>query len=200
MEGFLHRRCGGRYAPATETVTVRASGMAATVERTLFRCDKCGDERRTVEQRESAEGAAVSRMRADHALLAPREIRALRERLGLTPHQLGELLYGIPRGVVEGWERGRYLQNPQVDALLRSLEDRETLERRAARAGVALPPPPGSLPIEGAAAPDASAADAAPVPPADAPADAPPADAPPADAGTPDGKNDPRPTEPAERS
>lgn len=174
MEGFLHRRCGGRYAPATETVTVRASGMAATVERALFRCDKCGDERRTVEQRESAEGAAVARMRAEHALLAPREIRALRERLGLTPHQLGELLYGIPRGVVDGWERGRYLQNPQVDALLRSLDDPETLQRRAARAGVALPPPPGSVPAEAAAA----------EPPADAPAEA-PAEAPP------DGENDP---------
>ena len=157
MEGFLHRRCGGRYAPATETVTVRASGMAATVDRAFFRCDKCGDERRTVEQRESAEGDAVARMRAAHALLTPREIRQLRERLGLTPHQLGELLYGIPRGVVEGWERGRYLQNPQVDALLRSLDDRETLERRAARAGVALPPPPGSEP-----APDAAPAAEAP--------------------------------------
>lgn len=181
MEGFLHRRCGGHYAPATETVTVRASGMAATVERALFRCDKCGDERRTVEQRESAEGEAVARMRAEHTLLTPREIRALRERLGLTPHQLGELLYGIPRGVVEGWERGRYLQNPQVDALLRSLEDPEALQRRAARAGVTLPPPPGSVPAEGASAAAA-------------------ADAPAADSPTPDGKNDPRPALPAERS
>ncbi|HEX6631748.1 MAG TPA: hypothetical protein VF048_11695, partial [Gemmatimonadaceae bacterium] len=168
LEGYLHRRCGGRYTGATETVTVRVSGMAATVERAFFRCDKCGDERRTVEQRESAEGEAVARMRAEHALLAPREIRALRERLGLTPHQLGELLYGIPRGVVEGWERGRYLQNPQVDALLRSLEDPETLQRRAARADVTLPPPPGSVPPEGepAAAPAAPAApDAQPAEP-----------------------------------
>jgi HTH-type transcriptional regulator/antitoxin MqsA len=141
LEGYLHRRCGGRYASATETVTVRVIGMAPTVERALFRCDRCGDERRTVEQRESAEQAAVAEMRQAHALLAPKEIRQLRERLGLTTQQLGDLLYGIPRGVVEGWERGRYLQNPQVDALLRSLEDRETLEQRAAKAGVALPVP-----------------------------------------------------------
>ena len=117
-------------------VTLRVSGMAAQVERVFFRCDKCGDERRTVEQRESAEQSAVAVMREEHQLLAPRAIRQLRERLGLSPQQLGELLYGIPRGIVEGWERGRYVQNPQVDALLRSLEDRETLERRAARAGV----------------------------------------------------------------
>ena len=153
LEGHLHRRCGGRYVHAAETVTVRASGMAATVERAFYRCDKCGDERRTVEQRESAEQAAIAAMRGEHSLLAPREIRQLRERLGLTHQQLGELLYGIPRGIVEGWERGRYLQNPQVDALLRSLADRETLERRAAKAGVTLPPLPGSEPPPGAELP-----------------------------------------------
>ncbi|MCC6431925.1 MAG: hypothetical protein IT354_13525, partial [Gemmatimonadaceae bacterium] len=32
-----------------------------------------------------------------------------------------------------------YLQNREADALLRSLTDRETLERRAAKAGVNLP-------------------------------------------------------------
>ena len=161
LDGHLHRRCGGRYARAAETVTVRVSGMAATVERAFYRCDKCGDERRTVEQREGAEKDAIAAMRGEHALLAPREIRQLRERLGLTHQQLGELLYGIPRGIVEGWERGRYLQNPQVDVLLRSLEDRETLERRAAKAGVTLPPPPGSEEAAAAAAAAATATAAA---------------------------------------
>ena len=146
LEGYLHRRCGGHYVRAAETVTLRVSGMAATVERGFYRCDKCGDERRTVEQRESAEQAAVAHVRAEHRLLAPREIRQLRERLGLTPQQLGDLLYGTPRGIVEGWERGRYVQNPQVDALLRSLEDPEVLVARAAKANVTLPPPPGSEP------------------------------------------------------
>lgn len=166
LEGYLHRRCGGRYASATETVTVRVSGMAATVERAFFRCDRCGDERRTVEQRESAEQAAVAEMRAAHGLLAPKEIRQLRDRLGLTTQQLGDLLYGIPRGVVEGWERGRYLQNPQVDALLRSLEDRETLEQRAAKAGVTLPvleDPNAVAGTAGDAAPEPDAAGEAPL-------------------------------------
>lgn len=160
LDGHLHRRCGGRYAAASETVTLRVSGMSATVERGFFRCDKCGDERRTVEQREKAESAAVAAIRAANGLLAPKEIRQLRERLGLTPQQLGDLLYGMPRGVVEGWERGRYLQNPQVDALLRSLADRETLERRAAKAGVTLPstePEVGAEPAPDAAPDPATA-------------------------------------------
>src|SRR5918998_2456291 len=141
LEGHLHRFCGGRYQGAVETVTVRVSGMSATVERAFFRCAKCGDEQRTVEQRETAERAALERIRAEHGLLTPREIRQLRESLGLTAAQLGELLYGTPKGVIEGWERGRYLQNREADAMLRGLRDRETLERRAAKAGVTLPSP-----------------------------------------------------------
>lgn len=141
LEGHLHRLCGGRYTLASEQVTLRLSGMSASVERAFFRCSKCDDVQRTVEQREAAEQAAVAAMRAEHGLMAPREIKALRESLGLTPQQLGELLYGTPRGVVEGWEKGRYLQNRETDALLRSFTDRPTLEQRAAKAGVQLPDP-----------------------------------------------------------
>lgn len=141
LEGHVHRRCGGRYALAAETVTIRQSGMSATVERTLYRCSKCGDEQHTVEQRDAAEREAIARIRSDNALLTPKEIRQLRDGAGLTHAQLGELLYGTPKEIVEGWERGRYLQNPQVDAMLRSLRDRETLEARAAKAGITLPVP-----------------------------------------------------------
>jgi putative zinc finger/helix-turn-helix YgiT family protein len=144
LEGHLHRLCGGRYAHASETVTLRISGMSAAVERAFFRCAKCGDEQRTVEQREAAEQAAVAAMRESHGLLAAKAIRQLREGLGLTTQQLGEILYGTPKGIVEGWEKGRYLQNRDADAMLRSLEDRATLERLAAKAGVMLPVPVGA--------------------------------------------------------
>ena len=162
LDNHLHRFCGGRYHAADETVTVRLSGMQAQVTRGLFRCAKCGDEQRTVEQREAAERDAVERMRAAHGLLTPREIRQLREAVGLTAAQLGELLYGVPRGVVEGWERGRYLQNRAADALLRSLRDRGTLEQRAARAGVALPTP-DAPPAAPAGAAEAAPAEPVPV-------------------------------------
>ena len=122
-------------------MTVRVSGMSTTVPRVVYRCDRCGDEQFTVEQRELVEKSALAAIRAAHGLLSPREIKSLRERLGLTPTQLGELIYGVPKGLIEGWEKGRYLQNREADALLRSLEDREVLERRAAVAGVTLPVP-----------------------------------------------------------
>lgn len=140
LDGHLHRFCGGRYQLASERVTVRLSGMHAEVDRELYRCTTCGDEQRTVEQRESAEREAVAQMRAVHGLLTPRDIRRLRDELGLGSAQLGELLYGVPKGVVEGWERGRYLQNRDADLLLRSLRDPAVLARRAAKAGVVLTP------------------------------------------------------------
>lgn len=139
LEGALHRGCGGRYALHQETVTVRLSGMTAEVSRSFYRCEKCEHEQRTIDQRDSAEKAAIEQIRTKHQLLMPREIRQLREATGLTIPQFAELCYGTPKGIVEGWEKGRYLQNKEADELIRSLADRETLERRAAKAGVQLP-------------------------------------------------------------
>ncbi|MGV3710822.1 MAG: hypothetical protein ACO1Q7_18515 [Gemmatimonas sp.] len=141
LEGSLHRGCGGRYKLEKETVTIRLSGMSAEVEREFFRCDKCGNDSRTIDQREAAEKTAIERIRADNSLLTPKGIRQLRESIGLTIPQFSELVYGTPKGIVEGWEKGKYLQNREADKLLRSLTDRETLERRAAKAGVTLPAP-----------------------------------------------------------
>ena len=152
LEGHLHRRCGGHYALAMEEVTIRLSGMTARVDRGMYRCDKCGDKQHTVEQREEAEREAILTMRHDHALLTGKEIKHFRESLALTPALLGELLHGLPKGIVEGWEKGRYLQSPVVDAMIRSLSDREERERRAAKAGVVLPPLPGEVPVAAEAA------------------------------------------------
>ena len=138
----MHRGCGGRYARRDEHVTIKVSGMAATVARSLFRCDVCGDDQYTVEQREAAEQAAVESIRGYHELLSPKEIRRFRESTLLTPEQFGHLLWGTPRGVVEGWEKGRYLQNKQADTMIRSLFDPEALKARASKAGVVLPPKP----------------------------------------------------------
>ncbi|MEO7996286.1 MAG: hypothetical protein ABI852_02515 [Gemmatimonadaceae bacterium] len=139
LEGSLHRGCGGRYTLETETVTVRLSGMAAEVDRQYFRCDKCGHDNRTIDQREAAEKVAIERIRTTNNLLTPRGIKQLRESLGITIPQFSELCYGTPKGIVEGWEKGRYLQNREADALMRGLTDRATLEKRAAKAGVTLP-------------------------------------------------------------
>lgn len=148
LEGTLHRGCGGHYVAQNETVTLRMSGMAVDVEREFYRCEKCNHEQRSIDQRETSEKAAIARIRAEYELLTPRGIRNLRESLGLTVAQLADLCYGTPKGIVEGWEKGRYVQNREADALIRSLSDRDTLERRAAKAGVMLPEIP-AVPVAG---------------------------------------------------
>ena len=139
LEGSLHRGCGGHYTLETETVTMRFSGMSAEIDREYFRCDKCAHDNRTIDQRDTAEKTALERIRIANSLLTPRGIRQLRESLGLTVAQFSEVCYGTPKGIVEGWEKGRYLQNRAADALMRSLADRETLVKRAAKANVVLP-------------------------------------------------------------
>jgi DNA-binding transcriptional regulator YiaG len=153
LEGHVHRKCGGRYAGGTEPVTVRLSGMSAEVERGFFRCDRCGDVQRTLEQRDVAEKSAIEQIRQRYSLLTPREIRHLREGLGLMTQQLADLCYGSPKGVVEGWEKGRYLQNRDADALLRSLTDRDVLAARALKANVTLPEQPNLMGVVGTEAP-----------------------------------------------
>ena len=145
LEGHLHRRCGGHYARAVEEVTIRLSGMTARVDRAMYKCNKCGDRQHTVEQREEAEREAILTMRTQHTLMTGKEIRHFRESMGLNTAQLGELLHGLPKGIVEGWEKGRYLQSPAVDLMLRSLADPAEREHRASRAGIVLPPLPGTL-------------------------------------------------------
>ena len=154
LEGSLHRGCGGHFTAHEETVTVRLSGMATQVTRGFFRCDKCAHEQRTIEQRDRAEQEAIQHIRERHELLSPKEIRRLRESLGLTPEQMADLCYGTPKGIVVGWEKGRYLQNREADALLRSLLDPEVLQARAARAGVELPA--AALETDGVPAGDSS--------------------------------------------
>lgn len=139
LQGSLHRGCGGRYSLQAEQVTIRLGGMTAGVTREYYRCEKCNHEQRTIDQREAAEKLAVELIRSEHDLLSPRAIRKLRESLGLSVQQFAELLYGTPRGIVDGWEKGRYLQNREADALIRSLADPVVLQERAARAGVSLP-------------------------------------------------------------
>lgn len=141
LSGHIHRGCGGRYEEHMEPVTIKVSGMVATVDRAFYRCSRCEDLHRTVEQREIAEKAAVEAVREAHNLLRPRQMRQLREQLRLTTEQMGDLLYGVPRSIVEAWEKGRYVQNREVDSMIRRLEEPEFLQERAARSGVTLPEP-----------------------------------------------------------
>lgn len=83
----------------------------------VWRCDACGYSY-TEGSAENLEHDAVCRSRG---LLTSREIRNLRERLGLTRKRLGELT-GFGEASIKRWETGSLIQNVSSDRLLRLLE------------------------------------------------------------------------------
>ena len=64
--------------------------------------------------------AAVGRKK--HGLLSADEIRALRERFGLTQSELARLLH-VGANTISRWESGRNVQTDAMEMLLRLLRD-----------------------------------------------------------------------------
>lgn len=86
------------------------------VEIPLLRCEGCGFEFRD----HRAEGLRHAAACRHQGLLAPNEIKAIRESLGMTRKVFGEA-FGIPPASMERWENGKLMQNKSMDTLLRSL-------------------------------------------------------------------------------
>jgi DNA-binding transcriptional regulator YiaG len=78
-------------------------------------------------------------------MLSPSEIRALRERLGMTRKEMHDA-FGIPPASLDRWEHGRLIQNTSMNTLLRALEDADTAARLDRR------PKPGAATTESAGA------------------------------------------------
>jgi HTH-type transcriptional regulator/antitoxin MqsA len=119
-------------------------------------CDVCG---------ETVSGPEANRLHHEaicrtFGLLTPKEIRALRERLGLTPAELARLT-GIEEATITQWERSRLIQDRGMDRYLRLLDMRpeilKLLEELAGRAAAAR-----NLPANGSA----GSAESAPLTPA----------------------------------
>jgi putative zinc finger/helix-turn-helix YgiT family protein len=92
-------------------------GVAAQWSRSS-RCDSCEESFYTPDQALAAQRAAAAELRRQEDLLTPEEIRATRERFGLTQSQMERLLGVGPKTVVR-WERGTVFQNRSTDQLLR---------------------------------------------------------------------------------
>jgi putative zinc finger/helix-turn-helix YgiT family protein len=104
-----------------ETVKVRAENVP------VKRCDNCGEE---------MSGPPAAKVRHEAicraaGLMAPSEIKALREQFGWSQQDLADLTdFGI--ATVSRWERGRLLQNRSANKVLQAIRDcppfREYLE------------------------------------------------------------------------
>lgn len=121
LTGATHD-CGGHFQPVTDVRDVTLGQSRVPVSQTFFRCDSCAEERQTLEQLGEARRVAAGAVRDRDRLLAPSEVRRIRDvRLGLTQTQLEDAL-GLGEKTVVRWETGRVLQPKATDDLLRLLD------------------------------------------------------------------------------
>lgn len=85
-------------------------------------CPKCGEVVLRRDQARSFRKAALARYRAMHDLLSADEIRAIRERHGLTQGQMATLLR-LGANTLSRWETGRNVQTAAMDVLMRLIRD-----------------------------------------------------------------------------
>ena len=111
-----------RYGSADEAVELETA-------MTVLRCQDCGLEY-TDDTAEDARHEAVCR---HLGVLTPREIKALRSKLGLSRMDFSQLT-GIGSASLARWENGNLIQNSAADNLLFLLECDDNVARLRARA------------------------------------------------------------------
>ncbi len=120
MDGVQHE-CGGQFRLTEENHDLVVGQWRRMVPQQLYRCDRCGEGMLTFRQMYDARQLAAASIRADEQLLSGREIRALRERLGLTQDQLEQAL-GLGEKTVARWETEKVIVPKAADNLLRLLD------------------------------------------------------------------------------
>jgi putative zinc finger/helix-turn-helix YgiT family protein len=87
-----------------------------------LRCPKCDEVLLRFQDAKRLGEDAIAIYRKKHGLLSAGEIRAIRERFGLTQAQLARLLR-LGANTVSRWESGRNVQTAAMDILLRLIRD-----------------------------------------------------------------------------
>lgn len=113
--------CGSPMHLVREKAEMQMGSRSATIDVERMRCDACGEVFYTPEQMDFAQRNLAAELRSQEGLLRPEQIRAIRDKYGLTQVQLEQLLGVGPKTVVR-WERGTVFQNRATDELLRMIE------------------------------------------------------------------------------
>jgi len=115
--------CGAMMAETTATLKLPINGEEMAVPLSAhLKCPECGEIVLRRDHARSLREAALSRYRAAHGLLTGQEIRALRERHGLTQAQMAHLLR-LGANTLSRWESGRNVQTAAMDVLMRLIRD-----------------------------------------------------------------------------
>lgn len=113
-------QCDERARLVRETREVCIGSRATEVEHEFYRCDACDEEWFAPGQMDAVMRRASDRIREEEGLLKPDEIRAIRERYGLSQAKFERLL-GAGQKTVIRWEKGTVFQSKTTDSLLRLL-------------------------------------------------------------------------------
>ena len=128
--------CGTKMAEARGRLRLPVNGEEISVPSAPhLRCPKCHEVVLRFEDARRLSLDAIAIYRKRHGLLSADEIRAVRERFGLTQGELARLLH-LGANTVSRWESGRNVQTAAMDVLVRLIRDLpgsvEYLRRHAA--------------------------------------------------------------------
>jgi putative zinc finger/helix-turn-helix YgiT family protein len=130
--------CGTGTLSATkvEQTVVADDGVSLPYVDELMVCDACSERLYTPRQSLASSRNRAGALRTHSGYLGPDEIRALRERFGITQAYLEQLL-GTGRKTVVRWESGAVCQNATAESSLRLIDKVPgAFEVLAARAGL----------------------------------------------------------------
>jgi len=115
--------CGTMMRRTQEVLTSSVNGEEFRVPNIPhLRCPKCGEGLFSLQEAEALRLGAFDIYRRTHGLLSADEIRAIRERYGLTQAELARLLR-LGGNTVSRWEAGRNVQTGAMDVLLCLIRD-----------------------------------------------------------------------------
>jgi putative zinc finger/helix-turn-helix YgiT family protein len=116
-------RCGTTMTERRAALKAPVNGEEVSVPSTLhLRCPKCDEIVLRFSDARRLQEDAIAVYRRKHGLLSADEIRALRERFGLTQGKLARLLH-LGANTISRWESGRNVQTEAMEMLLRLLRD-----------------------------------------------------------------------------
>jgi HTH-type transcriptional regulator/antitoxin MqsA len=110
-----------REKRSTLRLPVNGEDIAVPLAQHLV-CPKCGEVVLRFRDSKRLHEDAIAIYRKKHDLLSADEIRAIRERFGLTQADLARLLR-LGANTVSRWESGRNVQTGAMDMLLRLIRD-----------------------------------------------------------------------------
>ena len=115
--------CGTEMKEGRATLPWRINGEEIAVPQVShLRCPNCDEVVLRLDESRGLQRRAIALYREKYGLLSAEEIRALRERLGLTQAELAKLLR-LGGNTISRWESGRNVQTASMDVLLRLIRD-----------------------------------------------------------------------------